>query len=110
MDVSSQAPRNEWGRSVSELSTNDVPIEVVDAVTMDDLISEAGAEVIDILKIDIEGAEIEVFGNGSLEWLPRVRNIVIELHGQAAKQVFLTAIESEGMTLSRSGELTVCRR
>jgi hypothetical protein len=36
-------------------------------------------ESIDILKIDIEGAEKEVFAD-STAWLGRVRAIIIELH------------------------------
>jgi hypothetical protein len=35
---------------------------------------------VDILKIDIEGAELEIFSDGADEWLPRIGLIIIETH------------------------------
>jgi FkbM family methyltransferase len=52
-----------------------------EAVTMASLVKAAGGSV-DLLKLDVEGSEKEIFGPGAREWLPFVRNIVIELHGQ----------------------------
>jgi hypothetical protein len=45
---------------------------------MNTLIAETGIECIDLLKMDIEGAEREVFESG--EWISRVGAIAIELH------------------------------
>jgi len=50
----------------------------VRAVTMDTLIKETGLSTIDFLKIDIEGAEKDVFQNCA--WIQDVRVIAIELH------------------------------
>jgi FkbM family methyltransferase len=50
----------------------------VRAITMDTLMREAGIKLIDFLKVDIEGAEIEVFE--SCPWIRKVRVIAIELH------------------------------
>jgi FkbM family methyltransferase len=50
----------------------------VRAITMNTLIAEAGIESIDLLKMDIEGAEREVFESG--EWMSKVRAVAIELH------------------------------
>jgi FkbM family methyltransferase len=52
----------------------------VQAVTMKSLVTLAGGSV-DLLKLDVEGSEREIFGTGAAEWLPEVRNILIELHG-----------------------------
>jgi len=38
---------------------------------------------VDILKIDIEGAETVIFDHRSLEWLPKVNSIIIEVHGDS---------------------------
>lgn len=51
------------------------------AITMPALIAEFG--VIDILKLDIEGAEGELF-QGSTAWLDHVRMIILELHERYA--------------------------
>jgi FkbM family methyltransferase len=50
----------------------------VRAVTIDTLMRETGIQSIDILKMDIEGSEKEVFA--SCNWIDTVRAIAIELH------------------------------
>ena len=43
--------------------------------------AESGFDEIDLLKIDIEGAEKEVFGAPDVdEWLSKVKVLTIELH------------------------------
>jgi FkbM family methyltransferase len=51
----------------------------VPAVTVDSLIRKHGIDYIDVLKVDIEGAEAEVFADASA-WIDRVGLILIELH------------------------------
>jgi FkbM family methyltransferase len=53
-------------------------LQRVRAITMDTLMHETGIRSIDLLKVDIEGAEIEVFE--SCPWITNVRVIAIELH------------------------------
>ena len=50
----------------------------VRAVTMRTVMRETGIDKIDLLKVDIEGAEIEVFDQ--CPWISQVRVIAIELH------------------------------
>jgi FkbM family methyltransferase len=50
----------------------------VRATTMDAIMDETGICSIDLLKVDIEGAEAEVFE--SCPWIEKVRVIAIELH------------------------------
>lgn len=51
----------------------------VQALTINSLLSLLDIEFIDILKIDIEGAELELFQNTS-SWLSNTKSIIIELH------------------------------
>lgn len=51
----------------------------VEALTLDRLMERFDLETIDILKVDIEGAEKEVFSDTSA-WIERVEAIIIELH------------------------------
>ena len=51
----------------------------VKTVTVESLLNDYNLGLIDILKIDIEGAEKEVFQNHAL-WINNVRSIIVELH------------------------------
>lgn len=53
--------------------------DTVTAVTVDRLMADHGLRRIDLFKIDIEGAEREVFSDAA-SWICRVDAIVIELH------------------------------
>jgi FkbM family methyltransferase len=65
---------------------------------------------IDIFKCDIEGAELELFAYGSNEWLPRVRNIAIELHTPECRQAVFSATSKLGFSSLRYRELYVFAR
>lgn len=80
----------------------------VDGWDIPSLLEMGAANRIDILKIDIERSELQVFGDGALTWLSKVRNICIELHGDDCKDVFFRALEPFEYDLKSSGELTVC--
>lgn len=54
-------------------------IHNVRGMTVDTLMKENGLEYIDILKIDIEGAEKEIFEDAS-RWIDSVGLLIIELH------------------------------
>lgn len=41
--------------------------------------------VIDLLKIDVEGSEKEIFSEGFYSWLPSTRLLIIELHDRSKK-------------------------
>ena len=49
----------------------------------------AKRQMIDILKVDIEGAEAVVFGDTSDAWLGAVRRIFIELHDPEGNRIVL---------------------
>jgi len=50
----------------------------VRAISMNTLMQEAGLDSIDLLKVDIEGAEKELFE--ACDWIQKVRALAIELH------------------------------
>lgn len=67
----------------------------VDAVTIDSLMKTYELEQVDILKIDIETSEKELFLKNYEQWLPKVRVIIIELHDwlkPGCSKVFFGAI------------------
>jgi FkbM family methyltransferase len=96
-------PGNEWGYSVEQANQE----FGVKSVTIPELVEISGFRRISILKVDIEGAELNLF-KSNFEWLDLVDNLVIELHGAECSEVFFKAITSRGFRISTSGELTVC--
>ncbi len=63
---------------VEEVSQGD---SLIEAVTIEQLMRQHESGTISILKIDIEGAEKELFEHSSCQsWLPHVSQLVIELH------------------------------
>lgn len=105
-DEDTTAQGHEWGRQTREAAeTTGTKVNAWDIPT---LMQMAGFEEVDILKIDIEGAEANVFGASDLSWMDRVKNIVIEIHGPLCEQAFQRAIAGRPYTISHCGELTVC--
>lgn len=60
-------------------STDSKSCGVVVGITLDRLLSDFHIDKLDLLKVDIEGSEKEVFENSAL-WIDRVGAIAIELH------------------------------
>ena len=103
----SQGNGNEWGRQMEEPLEGPAEVEAWDIGSLLDI---NGFKKADLIKIDIEGAEIAIFGYGAdTAWLLRTRNICIELHGQECKDAFFRALGGFDYKLSYSNELTICR-
>jgi FkbM family methyltransferase len=52
----------------------------VRAITIGQILRQLHTDRIDLLKLDIEGSEFELFSNNADQWLDHVRLIAIELH------------------------------
>lgn len=79
----------------------------VQGITVSDIIRDFKLPSIDILKIDIEGAEKELFSSNYMNWLPKVHIIIIELHDwmrDGCACSFFRAISSFDYTMSGNGE------
>jgi FkbM family methyltransferase len=98
----------DWSRHVRAAAPDDPgDVEAVDLATV---MRESGVDQIDLLKIDIEGAEAEVFAGDVRPWLGRVMALSIELHDERCRETFLRATAGENFEFSQYGELTICRR
>jgi FkbM family methyltransferase len=80
-----------WAFTVEEVSYEDA--STVKAYSIPDIMKQFNINTIDILKIDIEGSEKELFSKNLEQWLPHTKTIIIELHdwmnnGGGAKAVF----------------------
>jgi FkbM family methyltransferase len=101
------ADGRDWAKRVVERTQGGK--EVVQAWDMTSILERQGGRPVDLLKIDIEGAELEVFGETAQLWLDKVRNICIELHGPECRETFLKSLHDFRYDLSHAGELTICR-
>jgi FkbM family methyltransferase len=98
----------EWARSVERAPAGALPSKAIETVDIPKLISFSRFNRISILKVDIEGAEQDLFCSKSSEWLGRVDNIVIELHNENSSRVFFESIGADRFNIGTCGELTVC--
>ena len=79
----------------------------VQGITMEKLIAQQSLEQIDLLKVDIEGSEIDLF-QGPSEWLARVRAIAIEFHGGSREESGFDALmRRHGFRMHSSNAHTV---
>src|SRR5207247_2514943 len=68
-----------WGFMTETVAASGELVGSVDTITIEQIIGKHQIGRIDILKIDIEGAEREVFA-GSSRWINTVDCIIAELH------------------------------
>ena len=80
----------------------------VDAWDIATLLDIAGVQTADLVKIDIEGSEVELFASNTAQWISRVRNICIELHDHRCRDVFFRALSELEYGLLETGESTMC--
>ncbi len=84
----------------------------IKAISIDQLMKEYNIPYIDILKLDIETSEKEIFSSDCSLWLPKVRMMVIELHdfmeSGCAKEFFTTILRTyNDFTYYVTGENTI---
>jgi FkbM family methyltransferase len=102
-----QPHSEEWAKTVRD--PRDGEEGSVEVFTIPAIISEFGnSRPVDLLKLDVEGSEREIFGPDSREWLSTVSNIVIELHGPECEQRFFSALEPFRYDLTRRDAVCFC--
>jgi FkbM family methyltransferase len=77
--------------------------------TMDEVLRQAPEGRIDVLKLDIEGAEHEIL-RPPTPWLSSVGCVVIELHGAAAHRDIPGWLRAAGFALARHRSMLFCNR
>lgn len=84
----------------------------ISAIGIDDIMKRMDIDILDMLKLDIEGAEKEVFSN-SRSWIGKVNTIIIETHDRfrpGCTEALEKAIESQAFQKTHSGENIVLTR
>ena len=77
------------------------------AYTLPEIMEEMKWDGIDLLKLDIEGSELEIFSKNCEDWIYRTRLIVVELHEHYAPgcgKALFSALNGLEYGVSLSGE------
>lgn len=83
----------------------------IESITLEEIMEMANATNIDLLKIDVEGAEKELFSRNYENWLSKTRFLAIELHDflePGISDVFFNAIKNYSYDDHSRGENFIC--
>ncbi|HTY61913.1 MAG TPA: FkbM family methyltransferase [Acidobacteriota bacterium] len=77
------------------------------AYSLNTILKGSGASEIDILKMDIEGSELQIFSENPDPWLSRTRYITMEIHSAEAHAAVHAATRRHGFIRRRYRELYI---
>lgn len=98
--------KQDWSFRLTNVHNGGEKIEVT---TISTILRENEIETIDLLKVDVEGAEKEIFEDTKIdEWLKKVKVIAIEIHDEFDCRLSIESkLVSSGFKIQHSGELTI---
>ena len=96
-----------WGRQVREAATGETA--QVDGLGVGTLIKRTGHTQVSLLKVDIEGSEVELFSSNVESWINSVDAIVIEVH-PGAERIVAMALTRHGFETSVTSPTTLATR
>ncbi len=99
-----------WAFTVSEVVQKES--STVEGIGVADLLRDFGWERVDVLKMDIEGSELEVLSHGTEAWLDFVRVLAVEFHFQriGCWELFCQIRDQSQFALKWCGEYAVLSR
>lgn len=101
------------GLGHSGTKTHDAKSGNTEAITIPGTMARCKIDRLSLLKIDIEGAELELFANGDNSWIEQVDTIAIELHDHmrpGCGDAFFKAIAPFSWTYAIYGYTLVCTK
>jgi hypothetical protein len=98
----------EWATQTTEMSHQCTLTS--NAYTIATLLDRFAFPRIDLLKIDIEGAELQLFRDGNTDFMDRTACCAIECHGSECFEAFREVAVRHDFELSESGELHIATR
>jgi FkbM family methyltransferase len=106
----------ETGEGEWNFKTKEVKIpnsNTIRGITIQNILNVSGMNSIDILKVDIEGAEYQLFNENCHSWLSKVKLIFIELHENSnpdSSKTFYEAISKYNWKKFTKGEKLILIR
>ena len=87
--------------------TNEAGTDTIKALTVFSVMEQSNMPHIDVLKLDIEGSEKEVFEENFEKWLPLTKVLIIELHDEMKKgcsRAVFNAVSKYDFSFDTKGE------
>jgi len=84
---------------------DDAVANTIETISLETLIEQNNIKDIDLLKLDIEGAEYEIFKDIKIETLKKVKNILLEWHystkggGNRLEEIILPKLKDSGFSV-----------
>lgn len=100
-----------WGFVVEEKSEEGP--DTFRATSIGDILKKFNKNEVDIVKLDVEGAEKEIFTDSYQEWIPITKILVVELHDRmkpGCSRAFFRAMLNYNFTIEQLGENLICYR
>jgi FkbM family methyltransferase len=94
--------------------TNEVMVETektIKAISISEIIRKYNIDTIDILKIDVEGSEREIFQENTDQWLSKVKILIVELHDHmrsGCSESFYSAMNKFDYNMTPQGNNLIC--
>ncbi len=101
---------DEWSASIE---VKESPEGMLSAVTIPQIMTENNWDEVDIIKLDVEGAEKMLFENDPNKWLSKTKCLIIELHDQlqpGTSQIFFKEMANYDWFTYVRGENIFCFR
>lgn len=96
-----------WSHHASEAKDGK---SLVPSITMHDLMEQHSMPHVNICKIDIEGAEFELFAAGNRGWVDNCDVILLEIHNDLATFDIVAELNADGFHFFTAHELTIFYR
>ena len=78
--------------------------------TVGDILARSGRPHVDLLKLDVEGSEEQLFSSNYEAWIDHVQRMMVETHGKKRRRVVNVTAKKCGFSVSKSGEYTVLEK
>lgn len=88
--------KNTWVSKITD--SKDMETIEVDTITLDEIIKDNSIEIIDLLKIDVEGSELNVI-KGSTNTIKIVKKIILEYHSKELQKNCLDILDENGFRI-----------
>ncbi len=81
----------------------------IDCTNVSSLLERYSIPFVDILKMDIEGAEEAIFSSNPEIWLSRINMLIIEIHSSHAKPLITGVLTDNGFSMKRYRSIWYCQ-
>jgi FkbM family methyltransferase len=107
MGLAETPQRLRFGGDYGGASTSNADFEI-ECTSIPALLNRFSIERIDVLKMDIEGAEKMIFQKDPSLWLNRVEMIIIEIHGADIEEIVLRVLRQNNFTVRQYRSVWYC--